>query len=246
MLLTTSAGRGHHRGLNPRRGSFSQARWQSTDGFEMKQQAVRWVLTSLQSEDRSSRVSRFAPYRCAVFPLLVAQVRTVALSSLTLLGLVSPWSVVGGEQPMPSGDGVSAVRVTTDKASYGTGQSIVVTIVNGLSVPIYALSGQTYCTIVTIQRHTDGQWGAEGRCLSYTPPGWVDIAARGSTLVEVRPRLPSDRPLGPGRYRAVLTFAVGSTTGPSATAFSSDFLISDQGHVLSVTALTSCPSGQMA
>ena len=124
----------------------------------------------------------------------------------------------------------SAVKVSTDKSSYDPGEMIVVSIVNTLSVPIYALTGQTYCTIVTVQRSVDGEWKSEGPCQSYAPPGWVEIGAGGTTRIEVMPRLHADQPLASGRCRAQLTFKVGSTNGRSATVFSSEFLISNVAH----------------
>ena len=124
----------------------------------------------------------------------------------------------------------SAVAVTTDKSGYNPGEMIVVTIVNALSVPIFALTGQTYCTIVTVQRSVDGEWKSEGTCQSYAPPVWVEIAAGGTTRVEVMPGLPADQPLAAGRCRAKLTFKVGSTNGRRATVLSSEFLISNVAH----------------
>jgi hypothetical protein len=162
----------------------------------------------------------------------------VVLASLTIIG----W----GSLHCAAGEESAHVQVTTDKSSYRTAEPIVATVVNGLSVPIYALSGRTYCTIVTLQRSEDGQWSAEGRCLVSGPPGWVAIPAGGRTLVEVKPRLPADRPLAPGRHRAMLSFNVGSTTGASATVFSSEFVISDLGRGPLTTALTSCSPGHMA
>jgi hypothetical protein len=120
----------------------------------------------------------------------------------------------------------SAVKVSTDKSSYDPGEMIAVSIVNTLSVPIYALTGQTYCTIVTVERSINSKWKSEGACQSYAPPGWVEIAAGATTKIEVMPRLPADQPLPAGRYRARLTFKVGSTNGRSATVLSSEVLIS--------------------
>ena len=119
----------------------------------------------------------------------------------------------------------SAVVVTTDKSAYDQGEMIEVTITNTFSAPIYALTGQTYCTIVTLQRNVDGAWKPEGPCQSYAPPGWVKIAAGATTRVQVKAGLPADQPLAAGRYQAKLTFNVGSTSGRPASAVSSEFLI---------------------
>ena len=192
--------------------------------------ATRWVMTS-QTVDGSPQPSRYAVGRPPLVHSLILKVIQVMLGSLMLLGSGLLRCTVGSEEAMHPGEGPSPVYVTTDKSSYRSGESIIVNVMNSLSVPIYALTGQTYCTIVTVQRSVEGQWSAEGRCLVFAPPGWVEIAAGGHILVEVRPRLPSDRPLAPGRYRVMLSFTAGSTSGPSATVFSSEFLISDPGHV---------------
>lgn len=125
----------------------------------------------------------------------------------------------------------SAVAVTTDKLRYAPGEMIVVKIVNTLFVPIYALTGQTYCTIVTVERSVDGGWKPEGTCQSYGPPGWVEIAAGGTNRIEVTPRLHGDQALDAGRYRVKLVFKVGSTNGRSDTVFSSEFLVSNLAKV---------------
>jgi hypothetical protein len=192
--------------------------------------ATRWVMTS-QTVEGLPQPSRYAAGCPPLVYSLILKVIQVMLGSLMLLGSGLLRCTVGSEEAMPPREGPSPVYVTTDKSSYRSGESIIVNVVNSLSVPIYALTGQTYCTIVTVQRSVEGQWSAEGRCLVFAPPGWVEIAAGGHTVVEVRPRLPSDRPLAPGRYRVMLSFKAGSTSGPSATVFSSEFLISDPGHV---------------
>lgn len=129
---------------------------------------------------------------------------------------------------LPASAESSAVNVTTDRPVYDSGQMIVVTIVNTLSAPVYALTGQTYCTIVTLQRSVDGEWKSEGPCQSYAPPGWVKIAAGDTSRIEVMPSVPADQPLPVGRYRAQLTLRVGSSSGQSATVFSPEFLISNR------------------
>lgn len=161
---------------------------------------------------------------------------------LFLLNLLVPaYDYAAAEDP-------SSVQVTNNKSSYAPLEPIVVTVVNGLSVPIYALTGQTYCTIVTVQRSVNGQWNPEGRCLVAGPPGWVSIAPGDRTVVDVRPRLPSDQPLASNRHRVVFTFKPESTEGTNITVFSAEFRISGVGPVPSTNNFTrnSRPSVQMA
>src|SRR5260370_18252387 len=87
----------------------------------------------------------------------------------------------------------SAVKVSTDKSNYDFGKKMVVTIANTLSVPIFALTGQTYCTILTRPRISDSEGNSQGPCQSYGPPGWVKIASGPTTRIELWPRLPADK-----------------------------------------------------
>jgi hypothetical protein len=103
-----------------------------------------------------------------------------------------------------------------------------VTVDNPLAVPIYALTGQTYCTIVTVQGRVDGQWNPEGRCIVGGPPGWREIPPQQLTRVEVKPTLPADEPLAPNQYRVVFTFRAKSTTEASVTVVSAEFVVADR------------------
>jgi hypothetical protein len=117
------------------------------------------------------------------------------------------------------------VGVTTDKFSYRPGEPIVVTLDNQLSVPVYALTGQTYCTVVTAERRVDDAWTTENRCMVGGPPGWREIPPLQITRVQVKPGIALDEPLPPGRYRVVFTFRPKSTGEPSATVTSKEFII---------------------
>jgi len=121
----------------------------------------------------------------------------------------------------------SSVQIASDKSNYRQGEVVLVQIKNDLASSIYALSGQTYCTIVTVERFVNEQWNAEGRCRVLGPPGWVEIAASDTLSVKIKPILPSDQILTPGRHRAKLTFNVGSRSGSTQTGFSSDFKINN-------------------
>jgi hypothetical protein len=117
------------------------------------------------------------------------------------------------------------VWVTSDKLRYHYGEQIVVTISNDLPVPIYGQTGQTYCSVVSVQRKVDDQWNMEGRCAAAGPPGFIAIEAGRQMAVEIFPRFPSDRALDPGQYRIVFSFFVGSTAGPRQAVQSEEFVI---------------------
>jgi hypothetical protein len=126
-----------------------------------------------------------------------------------------------------AGNATALIQLATNKSNYRKREVVLVQIKNDMAFPIYTLSGQTYCTIITVERFVNEAWSVEGRCRVLGPPGWVEIAAGGTSLVEIKPILPSDQVFIPGRYRAKLTFNVGSKTGSTQTCFSSDFQINN-------------------
>ena len=61
-----------------------------------------------------------------------------------------------------AGDVLSAVRVLTNKATYGRGERIVVTIHNELTTFLYAPPREPYCSVISVQRLEAEQVGAKG------------------------------------------------------------------------------------
>lgn len=140
--------------------------------------------------------------------------------------MVSPHSVLARPSGASPVAGAPDVVVTTDKLSYQFRDTIIVTITNNLSVSIYAVAGQTYCTIVSLERRSDDQWHREGACAVGAPPGFMAVAAGAQRRVEVAPATAFDRHLVPGSYRVAFSFFIGSTAGPQETVHSPDFVIS--------------------
>lgn len=125
------------------------------------------------------------------------------------------------------GQPITDVRVTTDRQTYRRGEKILVTIVNDLSVTIYAQTGQTYCTTVAVQRKTDSKWQMEGRCAAGAPPGFISIPPMSKTVQGLMPQGPFDKEFVPGQYRIAFTFSIGSSSGPWLTVHSEEFHITD-------------------
>jgi hypothetical protein len=174
---------------------------------------------------------------------------TVEFGSRALVHSVESFMpAVQREEATPPIENLSSVQVTTNKTSYSFLEPVVVTIVNGLSFPIYALTGQSYCSIVTVQRNLNGKWNPEGRCMVAGPPGWLSIAPGERTVVDVRPRLPSDQPLASNRHRVAFTFKAKSTDGTSSTVFAAEFLIISAAPIPSTNNFTtiSRPNVQIA
>ena len=109
------------------------------------------------------------------------------------------------------GTSSKVVSVGTSALRYGPGETVVVTVRNGLAVPITAMTGRTSCSIVSLDRRSDGAWAEVRNCYSGVPPESVRIGAGRM----VRVRLP-DR-LEPGMYRARLEY---QARGRAARAFS--------------------------
>lgn len=70
----------------------------------------------------------------------------------------------------------AAVTVRTDAARYRAGQTIVVTISNGLAVPVVAATGHASCSIVSLDRRTTLGWVEVRNCYAGVPPVLVRIA----------------------------------------------------------------------
>jgi hypothetical protein len=99
-----------------------------------------------------------------------------------------------------------AVRVTTDKRSYHRGEPIVVTIRNDLSSIIYAVPGQTYCSVFSVQRLEAGQWETKGSC-----------DAEGSIFfITIAPKSEKRGVVGPAAQDAVTQIRAPMVSGPVA------------------------------
>jgi hypothetical protein len=114
------------------------------------------------------------------------------------------------------------VTLTLDKQRYAMGDTIAVTIHNGLSTTIWAADHQTSCTVLTAERQQDGQWHAVGDCRLMTPTVLMPFSAGSATVQQLFGMgWPS------GRYRVTLTYTGGDegTGGPGGIAHSAEFTI---------------------
>lgn len=83
-----------------------------------------------------------------------------------------------------AGDVLSAVRVLTNKATYGRGERIVVTIHNELTTFLYAPPREPYCSVISVQRLEAGKWVPKESCTTPAPsdpPSIIAIAPRSPT-----------------------------------------------------------------
>jgi hypothetical protein len=101
----------------------------------------------------------------------------------------------------------AAVTVRTNALHYRQGQTIVVTIRNGLAVPVVAATGHASCSIATLDRRTTRGWVEVRNCYAGVPPVPVRIAPGATVRVRLRDRLQ------PGTYRARLEYQVRGRPG---------------------------------
>jgi hypothetical protein len=119
------------------------------------------------------------------------------------------------------------VRVTTDKASYCLEEAIGVSIANRLDQPVFATSGQSYCTIVSLQRQQGDDWTMIGSCIAGAPPANISIAANAVLSFSLKPGRYDYEALEAGNYRISFTYGIGSIEGPRGEARSPVFTARD-------------------
>jgi hypothetical protein len=118
--------------------------------------------------------------------------------------------------------------VEADRSAYDFGDPIIVTVGNDLAHPIYATSGQTYCSIVTLEKRTGEGWQRVGRCVAGAPPGFVQIAAGDRVQVELSPLPFADEPIAPGRYHVRFTYSFERGAGPYTATYSDELTVGER------------------
>jgi hypothetical protein len=125
--------------------------------------------------------------------------------------------------PSPTTAGASGqqtngqVTLTLNKQHYSPGDTITVTIHNGLSQMIWSADHKTACTVVAAERLQNGQWEVMGLCRLETPTRMVALPATSAT---VQPFATTGWPSG--TYRVTLSYGGGDegTGSPSGVAHS--------------------------
>ena len=141
---------------------------------------------------------------------------STGISATATAGASSPGT------PGALGKGTSGqVTLTLDRQQYGAGNTIVVTVHNGLSQAIWAADHQTACTVVTAERLQNGQWQTVGACRLMTPTTMVSLPAASATAQRLASSgWPS------GTYRVTLSYNGDAGAGGSGgVAYSVEFSI---------------------
>lgn len=142
---------------------------------------------------------------------------TSAISSSPPPATPSP-TTAGASGQQASGQ----VMLTLNKQHYSPGDTITVTIHNGLSQIIWSADHKTACTVVAAERLQNGQWEVMGLCRLETPTRMVALPAASETA---QPLATTGWPSG--TYRVTLSYSGGDegTGGPSGVAHSAEFTV---------------------
>jgi hypothetical protein len=134
--------------------------------------------------------------------------------------------------PGGSGQFVSGqVTLALDKQRYAAGDTINVTISNGLPQTIWSEDHQTNCTVLTAEHLQNGAWQAVGDCRLMTPTRIVPVSANSDTTEHLAvPRVSSGSGWPSGTYRVTLTYTGGDEgtpipAGTSGVAHSAEFAV---------------------
>jgi Bacterial Ig-like domain len=132
-----------------------------------------------------------------------------------------------GSNPSPATAGVT---LTLNQQHYSADSLIIVTIHNGSQQTIWAADHQTSCTVLTLERQSQGSWYRVGQCALSTPTRVVSIGPGASLTQRLTSQQEMDTGAGwqTGTYRVTLTFHLGNDSSSLAggdTVHSAQFTI---------------------
>jgi hypothetical protein len=122
-----------------------------------------------------------------------------------------------------------AVTLTTDRSSYSPSSAIKVTLINHRSTSIFAYDHQTSCTILSLQRQTNGGWQVTGGCALGRVTQQIEIKAGETMQITLAPEMGQIHatPWPTGTYRIALQYGVpGQDIGVGSLVVTSIFAIS--------------------
>lgn len=144
---------------------------------------------------------------------------TLALVAVTVTACGYSVGSGGPTVGTPTTGPTQGIVVEVGAVTYGTGDTIAVTVRNNLSSDIIATDHQTSCTIVRLQMQVSGTWQDQGGCTMGIATRRVTLAAGSSTSVQVTPgggQL-SSKPWTAGTYRVAFAYQPAGSS-PSADA----------------------------
>ena len=130
----------------------------------------------------------------------------------------------------PSGNPQGAgVTVRANRSTYGVGDSIDITIHNGLAFTITPNGGHTSCTPIILERSANASWQSLGDCLTDPPTQILEISPGASVVIQVKPSTSrgTSGPWQTGTYRATVEYvnSANLSGGPTTMVSSPSFTI---------------------
>lgn len=122
------------------------------------------------------------------------------------------------------------VAVAVDKPHYAPDETIVASIHNGLSMPIFARDERSGCTLVNLERWVSTSWQIQAPCVNMQPAPHVVRLAPDAVLAQQLAPILSDASNGPwpkGTYRIAFAYVTGANQplGQSTVIYSASFTI---------------------
>jgi hypothetical protein len=118
------------------------------------------------------------------------------------------------------------VKITLARQRFGSQETIVATIQNGLTTSIWTTDHHADCGLLTLEYLTGGAWHAVGLCSQPRPVKVVEIAAGADAPQSIGYSQNMDMSAGwsAGTYRLSLSYAPnqGQAKAPGATTVHSD------------------------
>lgn len=157
---------------------------------------------------------------------------TVAQSTPSTTVIISP--APSATATSASAASTGAVIVIVDQQHYGTKDTIVVRVTNGLSNNIYAGNHQTDCTIVTLEMSSGGAWQPTGACRTEIATIFLPVRAGTTSTFDLAPNGGQFKSSGwiTGTYHVALRYTLsnpesGNSAPPSSfeTVYSATFSI---------------------
>lgn len=122
------------------------------------------------------------------------------------------------------------VTVAVEKPQYAPGDTLIVSIHNGLAMPIFTHDGRSDCGVVDLERRVNTSWQIEALCVDMQPaPHVMQIAPNAVLTQQLAPGL-SDVSTGPwpsGTYRIAFAYVSSADQpfGQSTVIYSASFTI---------------------
>ena len=116
--------------------------------------------------------------------------------------------------PAPQVPTAGQVGIALSKMQYSANEAMVITILNGLTMPITASDHHSACTLVDVQMLTNNNtWQTVGKCLQGRATRLIPLAAGATSMQSISPgasNLAVNAAWTAGTYRIAFTYFLGS------------------------------------